>query len=86
MIEKGANNWNVGLEGACEGGNKEIIELMIEKGANDLNWGLQIACNGGNKEIAKIMKQKGGNNDEYHDGCKRLCNDGSDLFKEIEEF
>ncbi len=33
MIEKGANNWNWGLYGACKGGNESIIKLMIEKGA-----------------------------------------------------
>ena len=27
-----------GLEGACEGGHKEIIQMMIEKGATKLNW------------------------------------------------
>ena len=33
MIEKGANDWNYGLWGACMGGNMKIIKLMIEKGA-----------------------------------------------------
>ena len=37
MIEKGANNWNCGLDGACYGGHKDLVLLMIEKGANDWN-------------------------------------------------
>ena len=27
MISKGANDWNYGLNGACKGGHKEIVEL-----------------------------------------------------------
>ena len=40
MISKGANDWNLGLNGACKGGHKEIVDYMISKGANDWNWGL----------------------------------------------
>ena len=59
MIEKGANDWDGGLEGACEGGNKETVEMMIEKGANNWNEGLEGACEGGNKEIVDLMIEKG---------------------------
>ncbi len=38
MIEKGANDWNWGLEGACSSGNLEIVELMIQKSANKCNY------------------------------------------------
>jgi ankyrin repeat protein len=38
MIDKGANDWNWGLRGACRSGHIEIIKLMIDKGAN--NWNL----------------------------------------------
>jgi len=34
MIAKGANNWDLGLQGACYGGHTELAELMIAKGAN----------------------------------------------------
>ena len=37
MIEKGANNWNSGLNGACQGGRLEIVNLMIKKGADNCN-------------------------------------------------
>ena len=48
-----------GLEGACFGGHKIIVELMIEKGATDFNWGLTQACARGHKKIAKMMIEKG---------------------------
>ena len=31
-IEKGATGWNEGLKGACEGGHREIVDLMIKNG------------------------------------------------------
>ena len=31
MIENGANDWNRGMAGAAEAGNKDIVLLMIEK-------------------------------------------------------
>ena len=34
-MSKGADNWNRGLRGACQGGHTEIINLMISKGANN---------------------------------------------------
>ena len=41
MIEKGANDWNRGLRGACLRGKKELALLMIEQGAircNRCSW------------------------------------------------
>ena len=35
MIEKGADDWDGGLEGACYGGNRELADYMIEKGATN---------------------------------------------------
>ena len=40
MIKNGANDWDTGLNGACEGRHVEIVKLMIEKGANDWDAGL----------------------------------------------
>lgn len=34
MIEKGATDWDGGLEGACSGGIKSAVLLMIAKGAD----------------------------------------------------
>ena len=69
MIEKGANNWNRGLYGTCQGGKRELAELMIEKGADDWNRGLDGACLGGHIDLANYMIEKGATNghliDEY---------------------
>ena len=35
MIEKGANYWNQGLEGACRSGHRDIVDRTVEKGADD---------------------------------------------------
>ena len=53
------SKWNWGLFGACQGGNRELAELMIEKGANDWNGGLFGACRSGNRELADFMIEKG---------------------------
>ena len=52
------SKWNWGLFGACQGGNRELAELMIEKGANDWNRGLNCAYWGGNRELANYMIEK----------------------------
>ena len=55
MIDKGANAWDSGLEGAGRGtrvppgaykggvwsGHRSVVSLMIDKGANDWNRGLE---------------------------------------------
>ena len=33
MIQNGANGWNWGLRGACEGGNCDVADLMVQRGA-----------------------------------------------------
>jgi len=44
MIEKGANDWNWGLQGACEGGHYELAEWMIEKGADPKSCRYKVHC------------------------------------------
>lgn len=46
MIFQGADDWNLGLDGAYHGWNIELVDLMIDKGANDWNSGLSSACKG----------------------------------------
>lgn len=46
LISKGANNWNYGLAGACNGVDMDLVQLMISKGANDWNLGLAEVCDG----------------------------------------
>ena len=61
MIELGANNYNMGLHAACEGGNVSIVKMMLELGADDYNWGLELACEKGHVEVVKIMIELGAN-------------------------
>ena len=38
MIEKGARDWDWGLEGACHGGHRDLAEWMIEKGVTESDF------------------------------------------------
>jgi hypothetical protein len=58
FIEKGANNWNLGMCGAAEGGHKELIDFFIEKGARDWNDGMREAEKG-HKELVDFFIKKG---------------------------
>jgi hypothetical protein len=51
MIERGAADWNWGLNVACFRGNKELALFMIEKGASDLTRGLYTVVQSGYKEL-----------------------------------
>jgi hypothetical protein len=53
-----SENIEEGLAGACNGGHKDLVQLMIQMDATDLNWGMVKACQGGHKEIAQLMIQK----------------------------
>ena len=35
MIERGADDWNRGIECACEGGYRDLMNLMIQHGASE---------------------------------------------------
>jgi len=61
MIQRGANDWDAGLHGACFGGHRDVAELMIQNGANAWNGGLWRACCGGHRGLAELMIQKGAN-------------------------
>ena len=67
MITKRFNNHalNYGLEGACRGGHKEIVQLMLEKGAFILSWGMSGACRGKHKEIIQLLLEKKGTTITY---------------------
>ena len=47
MIENGANDWDGGLQGACQGGHLDIVNMMIYNRANDWNKGLHGGYVGG---------------------------------------
>ncbi len=60
MILKGANNWNEGLMGACQGGHSELVELMISNGANNYDVCMYVAhdnirYSGPFREIGRLL-------------------------------
>ncbi len=59
MIEKGASDWNLGLQGGCIGGNLDVVKIMIEMGADNWNRGLNSACREGHLNLVKLMIKKG---------------------------
>lgn len=50
--------WDLGLDCACAGGNREIIDMMIKKGSTNWIRGFQGACDGGHIEIIDMMIEK----------------------------
>ena len=64
-----------GLQGACKGGHKEIIQLMIEEGIYSWNYGLLGACEGGHKEIIQLMIEKGAR--DWNRGLQGACSGGN---------
>lgn len=66
---------NIGLQGACNGGHRDIIEYMIQKGANDFNCGLLYGtCSGGHLDIAEYMIELGASEFDY--GLEGACESG----------
>lgn len=58
MIDRGANDWNGGLNGACEGGHLELVKIILSKNNRACTWwdySLYKACIGGNIHIVKLM-------------------------------
>jgi ankyrin repeat protein len=62
LVNHGANDWNKGLRGACNHGNKQLINYMIEHGANDWNYGVLLALQNKHRDIAKLMIKHGATN------------------------
>lgn len=57
MIEKGANDFNEGLVGACCMRNLEAINLMIEKGVINFDMAVETAYYNDHLDIMKLMRQ-----------------------------
>src|SRR3990172_8485493 len=74
-------DWNWGLFCACEGGHRDLVNLMIEHGAYDWNGGLVSACKGGadcghcpHRDFVDFMIQKGAN--DWNWGLTGACMGG----------
>jgi hypothetical protein len=68
---KGKKNWEEALEGACQGGQLEMVNYAIKCGARGFNKGLEIACEIGHMEILHLMMEKGANT--FDQGLKQAC-------------
>jgi hypothetical protein len=69
-----------GLFGACEGGHKDLVNLMISKDAYDFDYALMYACRGGHKDLMVLLIIRGINNFDY--GLFGACEGGhKDLIK-----
>ena len=58
MIEKGANDWDYGLKGACLGGHIDLVLFMIERGAEYWEFGIKNARKGGHNDLVLFMIEK----------------------------
>jgi len=67
LLKDGASV-NYGLNGACEGGHKDIAQMMIDKGAICWNFALWGACEYGQIEMAQMIIDKGGDKIVQSDG------------------
>jgi len=81
LIRMGANNWNDGLMGACEGGHIEIAGIMVDNGATNFNRALEIACCYNQIQMVKLMKDYGA--DDFNRGLRSA---GENDNKEIAEY
>lgn len=53
------SNINIGLWGACEGGNLQLVEEFLVLGANDIDQALEYAAVSGNEEIIDRLLKLG---------------------------
>ena len=67
-------NFNFGLEGACEGGFKDLAQWMVDLGATWWNRGLENACRGGHRDLAQMMIDRGA--DDWDWGLRGACEEG----------
>jgi hypothetical protein len=55
MIDCGANNWNLGLVGACASNNLGLMHDMVQRGANNWRDGFEGSCMEDSVQSAKVM-------------------------------
>ena len=67
--------WCIGLQRACENGDKTIVRMMIDKcDKDDWDSGLYGACAGNHMELAELMIEKGA--DDYDHALYVACEHG----------
>lgn len=62
LLSQGYAYYDAGFYGACEGGQRKVIQLMLllqsEYEPNIMSWGFKLACKNGHVEIAKELLDK----------------------------
>lgn len=58
-LEKGANDWNGALWGACKNGDRHMIDFLFKKGADHLNLALDGAVYNGDMDLINFIIEKG---------------------------
>ena len=62
LIEKGVNDWNIGMCCSARNGHRDLVNFFIEKGsgsgAYDLTNGMFNAASGGHKELVDFFIEK----------------------------
>ena len=71
LIKKGADNWDVGLHGACMGNHIYVVNYLIKMGSTDWNYGLEGACRGGNISMMNRMIARGAR--DWNSGLYEAC-------------
>ena len=74
FLNKYHYNPDKGLEEACLGGHRDLVDVMIEKGAHEWNWGLNRALFGGHRDLVDLMIIKGAN--DWNRGLSGACEGG----------
>ena len=62
IISKGADNWNMAMGRAAEGGHLELVGPLISKGADNWNRAMDSAAKGGHRDLVDLFISKGANN------------------------
>ena len=57
FIQKGANNWDMGMRGTARGGSLDLVKFFTDKGAKDWDWNIQHTKHG-DKNLIEFFKQK----------------------------
>jgi hypothetical protein len=68
IVDKGADNWNLGLNYAAEKGQRETVDFFINKGANDWFGSICSAAENGHRDIVYFLSSYvfGGSVDDWN--------------------
>lgn len=59
LIEKGANDWDIGMHGAIINNDRDLINFFITKGARLWNYAMEVAAKMDNLDLVNFFIEKG---------------------------